>query len=352
MLSFLKGFLCKSTTEDLRQLERPPRLKAISSAQEALQVATRHKRSLQTQKLLGEGSYGQVRLLGHWAVKSIYKSQPLHHAKGESLALEQAHPNIVQAEAMAIEFSGGRKQIIASIHERGPGLGACITHIAYPLAVNGDLFNFLDVHNTLSIQEAAFMIVNIFAGIRELHRQRIYHRDLKLENVLLDQRRRPMITDFGLAARFEEDDRTKEAPGTPEYMSPEMYRRAFDHDRTPHNGSGDLWALGVMGFELGMGCHPFPKTGTVQELSKKIIRWEQMQLRHSPEDMPKFIEESDSAIQSWKRRTGLEITWEDTQHPRLCRLYQLSVNFLIAPANMRRHAIDSLDQMQAEVISL
>ena len=77
-----------------------------------------------------------------------------------------------------------------------------------------------------------------------------------------------------------------------------------------------------------------------------------MQLRHSPEDMPKFIEESDSAIQSWKRRTGLEITWEDTQHPRLCRLYQLSVNFLIAPANMRRHAIDSLDQMQAEVISL
>ena len=73
-----------------------------------------------------------------------------------------------------------------------------------------------------SPQEAARIVADIAEALHFAHREGFVHRDIKPENVLLDKERRPLLTDFGLAASFEEVVRRKGLrSGTLMYMSPE-----------------------------------------------------------------------------------------------------------------------------------
>jgi len=77
------------------------------------------------------------------------------------------------------------------------------------------------------------------------------HRDLKPENLLLDASGYLKITDFGYAKVLGADGRTFTLCGTPEYMAPEMIHG------TGHGKGVDLWALGVLTYEMlaGRGFH-------------------------------------------------------------------------------------------------
>ena len=88
-------------------------------------------------------------------------------------------------------------------------------------------------------------------GIGELHKNGIMHRDVKLENIMVDENGFIKIIDYGIAKFLGEDEVATSICGTPLYMSPEMV------ERTVHNMQADWWAVGVLLYELLIGIYPF-----------------------------------------------------------------------------------------------
>lgn len=119
------------------------------------------------------------------------------------------------------------------------------------------------------------------------HRKGIVHRDVKPDNVMLDDESgRPMLTDFGIAkgeAGGEALTRTGMIVGTPAYMSPEQASGERHID-----GRSDLYALGVLGYEMLAGRAPF-EGGSVQELLMQHIAQVPVPLKAVVRDAPEGV---------------------------------------------------------------
>ncbi|CAF4858476.1 unnamed protein product [Rotaria socialis] len=98
---------------------------------------------------------------------------------------------------------------------------------------------------------------SIFNAVNHLHSHRIVHRDLKLENILMDSNMNIKITDFGFAVQLGENETLHDSFGTPGYMSPELLKRAQNADMPEYGLPVDLWACGVILYTLLSGLPPF-----------------------------------------------------------------------------------------------
>lgn len=103
--------------------------------------------------------------------------------------------------------------------------------------------------------EVAKLIRDIAKGISEAHKQGITHRDLKPGNIVFAADGTPKVVDFGLARPSWSDRLTEpgDVVGTPDYMAPEQIRG----DTAKIGPCTDVWALGVIMYELLTGRHPF-----------------------------------------------------------------------------------------------
>lgn len=105
----------------------------------------------------------------------------------------------------------------------------------------------------LDLPLALYIMRQVLAGVDVLHQANVVHRDLKPANILFDRDGVGRVCDFGLALRFDSQlwkAGVGQVGGSPLYMAPEM----FDGHVSPH---GDVYALGVMLFELLCGQTPF-----------------------------------------------------------------------------------------------
>lgn len=109
-------------------------------------------------------------------------------------------------------------------------------------------------HQPLSPLVAVALLREIALGLGPAHALDILHRDLKPDNILLEANGKAWIADFGLAISEDEQiDHKRELAGTPPYMSPEQIRGRV-HFLDPRS---DIWALGVMFYEMLTGKLPF-----------------------------------------------------------------------------------------------
>jgi serine/threonine protein kinase len=145
---------------------------------------------------------------------------------------------------------------LCTIYEHGAIDGTLYLAMAYiegrPLTV------LLPNRQPLAQDEAAALVRQIALAMEEAHRCGVVHRDLKPPNILIDDRKVPVIVDFGLARRVNQEQQVRlttdgELLGTPAYMAPEQIEGTVD--AVDHRC--DVYSLGVVFYELLTGRVPF-----------------------------------------------------------------------------------------------
>ncbi|OXB33451.1 protein-serine/threonine kinase [Cryptococcus neoformans] len=219
---------------------------------------------------LGEGEFGKVKLGVHAdygvevAIKLIRRGDLQEEAHASKVEREinvlktLKHPNIVRMFdvldthkyiGIVLEFAGG-----------------------------GELFEYILANEYLKDKEGQRIFAQLISGVDYLHKKGVIHRDLKLENLLLDKNRNLIITDFGFANQFDlsKGDLMSTSCGSPCYAAPELV--VLD---TPYHGSAvDIWSCGVILYAMLAGYLPYdddpdnPDAGNVVELYRYIMNTE------------------------------------------------------------------------------
>ncbi|KAI8875849.1 Pkinase-domain-containing protein [Backusella circina FSU 941] len=187
---------------------------------------------------IGEGSYGKVKLGVHQltsrqvAIKRIHKkhaplmAREIHHHR------QLHHPNIVSLyEILSTETS------IFLVSEHCP---------------HGDLFDALTKSGRFPEVVVQRWFAQLVDAVDYCHSKGIIHRDLKLENVLLDEFDNVKICDFGFARQTDKHQLLKTFCGSLAYSAPEVIKR-----QNYFGPETDVWSLGVILYTLLAGELPF-----------------------------------------------------------------------------------------------
>jgi eukaryotic-like serine/threonine-protein kinase len=179
--------------------------------------------------------------------------------------------------------------------------------------------------------EALRIARGIGAGIDALHAEGIVHRDLKPDNIMLTIGRDgavvPVIMDFGLASRpgnggpaTGSDTTFAAISGSPDYMAPEQFRTGAVTE------SADIYAFGLILFEMIAGSRPFPR----EELLPAVVR-------RTTEDAPRLSTVAPWAPLGWDCAVARALSREPSQRPRSAQ--QLLAEMESASARQEARAI-------------
>lgn len=213
------------------------------------------------------GPYTLISKLGRGAFGVVWLAEKRTQLATTKVALKLPNDEDIDIEAVTSEAAvwveaSGHPNILpiidADIYD-----GQAVIVSEY--APDGSLSKWMESHGSKapSVEVAAEMIDGVLAGLEHLHERRIIHRDLKPDNILL-QREIPRLADFGIA-RILKTSLSTVVSGTPAYMAPE----AFDGKRSEQT---DIWAVGVIFYQLLTGRLPFPPTDMASLLAAILTR--------------------------------------------------------------------------------
>lgn len=133
------------------------------------------------------------------------------------------------------------------------------------LCAGGDLLSYVRKRRKLNETLAKYLFKQIIEGIGYIHSKNILHRDIKLENILLDDKGHIKIADFGVGKQIKPGSILFDQCGTPAYIAPEIIAEE-GYDR----GTIDMWSAGVVLYAMLYGNVPF-KGADMKDLHKQII---------------------------------------------------------------------------------
>ncbi|KAF2316602.1 hypothetical protein GH714_041943 [Hevea brasiliensis] len=123
--------------------------------------------------------------------------------------------------------------------------------------------------NIVRFKEARFFFQQLISGVSYCHAMQVCHRDLKLENTLLDGSPAPRlkICDFGYSKSSVLHSQPKSAVGTPAYIAPEvLLKKEYD------GKIADVWSCGVTLYVMLVGAYPFEDPDEPKNFHKTILR--------------------------------------------------------------------------------
>ncbi|XP_055280356.1 serine/threonine-protein kinase 32C isoform X2 [Moschus berezovskii] len=124
------------------------------------------------------------------------------------------------------------------------------------LLLGGDLRYHLQQNVQFSEDTVRLYICEMALALDYLRSQHIIHRDVKPDNILLDERGHAHLTDFNIATIIKDGERATALAGTKPYMAPEIFQ-SFVNGGTGYSFEVDWWSVGVMAYELLRGWRPY-----------------------------------------------------------------------------------------------
>lgn len=207
--------------------------------------------------LIGEGGFGRVyRGFDTWLERFVALKVPRMDR-----AVTSAEVDLCRTEARKVALL--RHSNIVPVHDVGREGATCFIVSEWIDGVN--LESRLK-EGRPSYEESARIVAQIGDALQHAHGLGLIHRDIKPANILIDRQGNAYLTDFGIAAVEEDLFREVDHAGTLPYMAPEQLDASFGAVG-PHT---DLYALGVVLYELLTGRRPFPARSLV-ELRAQII---------------------------------------------------------------------------------
>src|SRR5690348_7308706 len=144
-----------------------------------------------------------------------------------------------------------------------------LAYFVMAIVNGGNLATLLTREPRQPIDETRRLLAEIADALAYAHQRGVIHRDVKPDNILLDENNgRAIVTDFGIARAIEASNRltvTGIAVGTPAYMSPEQAVGDKEVD-----GRSDLYSLGVLGYQMLAGRLPFTAGNPMALLLKHV----------------------------------------------------------------------------------
>ncbi|MBK6461790.1 MAG: serine/threonine protein kinase [Myxococcales bacterium] len=232
------------------------------------------------------GKYRVERVLGEGGMGVVVRA--IHTQLEQPVALKFLQPEALKRPALVARFAREAKALarlttehVARVIDVGT-LDSGAPYIVMEYLDGEDLAALLDRRGRLTIEEAATYLLQACEAIAEAHAARIVHRDLKPANLFLARQRDGgsiiKVLDFGIAKALDDGaalTKTSAGLGSAHYMAPEQMRNAKSCDER-----ADLWACGVILFELTTGLVPF-EGDSVHEVVAAVIE----QRRHSVHEL-------------------------------------------------------------------
>jgi len=187
------------------------------------------------------GSYELGRALGKGQFGIVKAAR--HCETGAQVAIKIVEKRIYESEEIRIQRMLDHTHLV-KVHEVFE-TDSCV-YIVMDHASGGDLFDYLVKHTRVKEDEARRLFQQIIEGVDHCHASGIVHRDLKAENILLDENQNVKIADFGLAAEVQPGELLTKSCGSPNYAAPELLSRGCRY-RGPEV---DVWSCGVILFAL------------------------------------------------------------------------------------------------------
>ncbi|CAI0430950.1 unnamed protein product [Linum tenue] len=206
-------------------------------------------------KDLGAGNFGVARLLRHKETRELVAMKYIE--RGHKMRMWPGRLSITDRSGTLIS-SASRRQVVLTP-----------THLAIVMeyAAGGELFERICSAGRFSEDEARYFFQQLISGVDFCHFMQICHRDLKLENTLLDGSPAPRlkICDFGYSKSSLLHSRPKSTVGTPAYIAPEVLnRREYD------GKLADVWSCGVTLYVMLVGAYPFEDQDDPKNFRKTI----------------------------------------------------------------------------------
>jgi len=202
------------------------------------------------------GRYHIVEELGKGGMGRVYRA--IDKKLNEEVALKLIRPEIAQDERTLDRFQNELKTArkishrhVGRMYELMEANGVHFITMEY--VAGQDLRGLIRQTGQLTVKKAISIAIQVLKGLTEAHRLGVVHRDLKPSNIIVDREGSARIIDFGIAKAAAAKGMTGAGTiiGTPEYMAPEQV------EGKPADQRADLYALGVILFEMTTGRTPF-----------------------------------------------------------------------------------------------
>ncbi|TRZ10367.1 hypothetical protein HGM15179_016761 [Zosterops borbonicus] len=192
---------------------------------------------------LGKGNFAVVKLARHRITRSEVAIKIIDKSQLDAVNLEKIYREVQIMKMLDHPHIIKLYQVMET---------KSMLYLVTEFAKNGEIFDYLASHGRLSEAEARRKFWQILSAVEYCHGRKIVHRDLKAENLLLDNNMNIKIADFGFGNFYKSGEPLTTWCGSPPYAAPEVFEgQQYEGPQL------DIWSMGVVLYVLVCGALPF-----------------------------------------------------------------------------------------------